>query len=56
MIKVESVDCRASYTRFWFEQEGFRAKICGGEASVARTTNNTDLLEQLLPLLTKVKP
>lgn len=52
-ISVESVDCRAHYTRFWFEQEGFKAKICGGEASVSKTSNNTDLMESLIPLIRK---
>lgn len=47
------VTCKASYTRFWFEQEGFKVKVCGGEAGVTRSTNNTEALDALLPFIVK---
>lgn len=50
-VRVSTPDCTASYTRVWFEQEGFSANICGGQAAVAKTSNNLDILKDLLPLL-----
>jgi len=47
------VSCRASYSRFWFDMEGFKVKVCGGDASIAKTTNNTEMIDSLLPLLLK---
>lgn len=47
------VTCKATYSRFWFDMEGFKVKVCGGDASIAKTTNNTEMIDQLLPLLVK---
>lgn len=58
-VKVKTVDprtdaaCEASYTRFWFEQEGLRVEVCGGKAAVTKTSNDTEALNSLVPLLVK---
>lgn len=52
-VTVKRPDCEATYTRVWFEQEGFTAEVCGGKASVQKTSLNLDTLNAVLPLLTK---
>lgn len=58
-VTVKTVDpktnasCEASYSRFWFDQEGLKVEVCGGKASVAKSDNNTEALNSLLPLIAR---
>jgi uncharacterized protein YcfL len=48
-----NISCEASYSRFWYDQEGLKVEVCGGKASVDRSNNNTEALNSLLPLIVK---
>lgn len=53
-VHVKTPDCEATYTRVWYETEGFDAKVCGGRATVSKTTQDvSETLGAILPMLLK---
>lgn len=48
---VKLTTCKATYSRFWSDVEGFEVTVCGGKMKLVKSTANDEFINSLVPLL-----